>query len=674
MWRQSVLRTVLSGLQVAVVGGVLAAVAESQLAAFYAGASGAGLYVRAAAVGSFVATHLALWVPMLLLLSVGQGVAAARGRWPRRFGPVEAMQAAVLLLAGGLFVAPGDLLLLERLTPLRYLGCVVAAALAALCIGFVVRRICSRPAGYRRFRIVLAMTTLPALAVACLTLAAMARTPFVGAGAFRLPEVAKGQKEGPSDRPNILLVMMDTVRADRLSCYGYGRQTMPELARFASEAIRYERVVPNGIWTVPSHASLFTGLAVRSHGMNHDHMHLDDSFDTLAELLGEAGYQTACISNNPYVSAEFNMTQGFAVELSTLAMRRLSKSFADAWCDGLGLAPLLPWLEKDLGAALNNYLFARWVDRSRDSARPFFVFLNYMEGHLPYLAPQEVRRCFLDPAQVARSYQLRRRVYGNIVNLLTAHYNFLDSACLSADDRAVLAGQYDACLYYLDSRLGELLQAIDRRGLREQTVVVFVSDHGEALGEHAQWSHELGVYDTLLHVPLLIRDGRSPAGRRVTRPVQLSDLFPTILRWAGVQNPAAAGSPSRDLMAEEPPERTVVGEQIVANEYRLRWAGRRDPGFDRQRFTRQLRAVVGPRYKYICSSDGRDELYDLREDPGELNNLIDLLPKEAERLAAGLKVWLEVVPKYEPSSSQASPEVDPKVLEALRGLGYVGGQ
>ena len=544
----------------------------------------------------------------------------------------------------------------------------------ALCAWLLLRKICSGPVGFRRFRIILAVATLPALLVAGLTLAAMARTPFVGAGAFRLPEAAGRQGHGSADRPNILLVMMDTVRADRLSCYGYERETMPELARFASQAIRYERVVPNGIWTAPSHASLFTGLAVRSHGMDHDHMHLDQGFDTLAELLSQAGYQTACISNNPYVSAEFNMTQGFDVELSALAMRRLGKSFAGAWGDWLGLAPVLPWLEKDLGAALNNYLFARWADRSREPGKPFFVFLNYMEGHLPYLAPREARCRFLDRAQVARSYRLRRRAYGNLVNLLTAHYNFLDSACLSAEDRAVLAGQYDACLYYLDRRLGELLQAIERRGLRERTIVVFVSDHGEALGEHAQWAHELGVYDTLLHVPLLIRDGRSPDGRRVTRPVQLSDLFPTILRWAGVQNPAAAGSPSRDLMAEAPADRTIVGEQIVANEHRLRWAGRRDPGFDRQRFLRQLRAVVGPRYKYIWSSDGRDELYDLQQDAGELHNLIDLLPKEAERLAARLESWLEVVPQYEPSNSHISPELDPKVLEALRGLGYVGGQ
>lgn len=669
-WQATPRRILFSAFRVAVVGAVLLAVVESQFIALKSGARDVGLYLRVAATGAFIATHLVLWVPMQMLLSVPLSLLVHRGGWMQRLGPAEVIPAALMIAAAGVFVVPGDLMLGQMLTPVRYGGCVGIAGLAALGTTLALRRLLSRPPLYRRFSSLLSATTVMACLLACVSVATMLRSPFAGPEAFRLPRTSNIGPQIAANRPNILLVVMDTVRADRLSCYGYSKDTTPELRRFATEATVFERAVPNGIWTFPSHGSLFTGLPVRTHGADHNHLRLDDRFETLAELLSRSGYQTACLSSNIFVSPEFNMTQGFELDLRTHAVRRLVKSFAVAWGESLGIAPLLPWLDLDAGAALNNYLFAHWLDRDRDATRPFFAYLNYMEAHLPYPAPRGARRRFLEKAYVDRTYQLRHRAYGNIVNLLTAHYNTAGSDCISAEDQMILAQNYDACLYYLDSRLGELLGALEDRGLSGQTIVIFVADHGEALGEHAQWAHESGVFDTLVHVPMLIRDGRRPAARRVTAPVLVSDLFASILRWAGATPEAPAERQPPDLLGNPPPERSVVTEQTVPNERRLRWALHRNPQFDRERFMRKLWAVVGGRFKYIRASDGQDELYDLEADPSELHNLIDALPGEAERLAAHLDVWKELTPQFTPSGPNATPEPDAAVMDVLRGLGY----
>ncbi|UCG33872.1 MAG: sulfatase-like hydrolase/transferase [Phycisphaerales bacterium] len=670
-WRQSSVRTLLSGIQVAIVGGVLGAVAESQVAAHLAGAAGAGLPLRLGAVGSFVATHLVLWVPLLAVLSIPLAVVFVRPGAARRLGPVEGVQAGLLVIVGGVLAAPGDLMLVEKLTGLRFAASAVGALLAGCVLWLVLRAFTSRARQYRRMRVVLHVLTVCCLVATGVSVGAMVRTPFAGPGVYRLPEARPAGGGGSGGRPNILLVMLDTLRADRMSCYGYLRQTTPELDRFAAEATLYERAVPNGIWTVPSHASLFTGLAVRTHGMNHDHMVLDDEYDTLAELLAAAGYRTVCLSNNPWVNPRFNMTQGFAVDVDVHAVRRLAKSFAEGWCDRLGIVPPLPWLQRDLGGALNNYLLAQWVDGRANRDRPFFVFLNYMDVHLPYDTPAEARRKFLDAAGVRRSYMLRRKVYGPIVNVLTARYNFLDNECISEQDECVLSDLYDSCVWYLDSRMGELLRAVEQRGLSQNTIVIFVSDHGEALGEHDQWAHESCVYDTLVWVPLLVRDGRTPAEERIREPVLVSDLFPTILRWAGVGFEEPAGSPSRDLEGGDDPGRVVVGEQTGTNEHRLRWAKRRDPELEEERFRRKLRAAVDGRYKYIRASDGQDELFDLAADPGETRNLIGELPEIAASLRHDLDDWLGRVPAYEATGTRTGQDLEPELRDALRDLGYI---
>lgn len=665
------MRTLFSAIQVAIVGSVLAAAAESQVAAHLAGAAGAGLALRLGAVGGFVATHLILWIPLLAVLSIPLAMVFVRSDWARRLGPVEGVQAGLLLIVGGVLVVPGDLMLVEELTGARFVASVLAAALAGCVVWLAFRALTSRARRYRRVHIVLHVLTVFCLVATGVTVGAMVRTPFVGAGVYRLPPARPAGAGGGGERPNVLLVMLDTLRADRVSCYGYSRETTPELNRFAAEAILYERAVPNGIWTVPSHASLFTGLAVRTHGMNHDHMFLNDEYSTLAELLAAVGYRTVCLSNNPWINRRFNMTQGFAADVDVHAVRQLAKSFADGWCDWLGIVLPLPWLQRDLGGALNNYLFARWMDGRANRDRPFFAFLNYMDVHLPYDTPAMARRKFLDAAGVRRSYMLRRRVYGPIVNLLTARYNFLDNECISQADQQVLSDLYDSCVWYLDSRMGELLRAVEQRGLSENTIVIFVSDHGEALGEHGQWAHEFGVYDTLLRVPLLVRDGRAPAGERIKRPVSVSDLFPTILRWAGVGFEAPAGSPSRDLDGGIEPGRVVVAEQTGTNEHRLRWAKRRDPGFEEARFRRTLRAAVVERYKYIEASDGQGELYDLAADPGETRNLLDDSPDMAAAFRIQLEAWLRRTPAYETATPRPQPDVGRELKDALKSLGYV---
>lgn len=297
-----------------------------------------------------------------------------------------------------------------------------------------------------------------------------------------------------------------------------------------------------------------------------------------------------------------------------------------------------------------------------------------MGGHAPYRIPKKYRRMYLTDAQVDRSYDLRRSLYGCIVKATNERFNIEGRDFLLQDDRQILRRQYDAAIRYLDDRVGEVIGLFEQRGLLDNTVVVITADHGEYLDTHQMWSHCFLAYDDVIHVPLLVTEPGRRQEVRVTTPVQLSDIGPTVKQaafgaeWDG-QN---FGSRNLIALANTPDAPGIVIAQYSGPNPKWvpRMRRRGDPVVD-HRVEPQV-AVTDGRFKYMTSGDGQRELYDLRDDPRELSNLIESHAAQADRLAAKLREWLNAVPQYQPSPPGDAPAMDAARVKALRSLGYVG--
>jgi arylsulfatase A-like enzyme len=652
---------------VAIVGSLLLGVAEALLVVAKVSSKLGGESVPTdllvAALARNTLTHALLWCPLMIVVALAYWAAARRRP---KATPLPFLTAVFVALAGAI-VVPADLILADRTRPTLLIGggaaAIVLAALVYLALQLLSRKF--TPAGPIRLTRGLAYLSMT---VAALSAVVFARSPLFNPAAWRASQSSL-QAARPA-QPHVLWIVLDTARPDHLSCYGYPRPTTPFLEQWAGQALVCDLAIANGMWTVPAHASMFTGLSRRAHGTDHSHLWLDDSLRTVAELLAEAGYATALFSNNPLVASDTNLTKGFQTRRILYHLRRMQHFSLDALCERLGITPFLPWLDQDFGAALTNHYIARWLDEHPD--RPKFVFINYMETHLPYRVPLRYRRMFLDGGQVDHSYDLRFRLHGNILPRLDLDYNIESADFLTARDRDVLRGQYDAAIRYLDDRVREATELFRQRGLLENTLVVIASDHGEHLGTHGMWSHRFLAHQDLVRVALLIREPGRREALRISTPVQLSDLFPTVLN-ATVWEPGADESlGTRDLLASAAQDQTRIAIcecEGPASSTRKRFKNRTDPAV-LHRATSQI-AAVGQRFKLINSADGMRELYDLSVDPGERHNLIDVHPGPAARLDAYLRAWLEFTPEYAPVTKTGESR-SPEVLQSLRGLGYVG--
>jgi arylsulfatase A-like enzyme len=445
----------------------------------------------------------------------------------------------------------------------------------------------------------------------------------------------------------VLLIVMDTVRADRLGANGYPRPTSPELDAFAREAIRFETFQAPAPWTLPSHASLFTGLYPMAHGATQERLRLERRFATLAERLRDAGYRTFAASANPIVGPDSGLDQGFA-------------RFVEAWRAG-------DPAEHPVSSAFERFL------ASADPGRPYFAFLNYMEAHSPYTPPPALQQRFArQPVRPMVADRVGRRPWASW---------YLDGP-YPESERALLSDLYDAEIAQLSAELGRLLGVLRRDPRWPDTLVAVTSDHGEHFGEHDRIEHMFSLYEPVLRVPLLLRlPGGARAGEVETRPGQLTDLAATLLAASGLD--ASSLSPQAvDLLA--PGARR---EELVAEYYFPRQVlGLLSPGelVRAQRIAphlRRLRAIRRGDRKLVWGSDGRHELYDLRSDPGETRDLLagggdggearaldELLAATLERFGAPFAVS---PPRLDERVAGLAERADPETVARLRELGYV---
>jgi len=438
---------------------------------------------------------------------------------------------------------------------------------------------------------------------------------------FALTAVGCGRSE-PSLPPNLLLVTIDTLRADHLGAYGYAPPTSRAFETLAASGALYTRAQATSSWTLPSHASLFTGLYPFEHGAHsflgtqgRNAYPLDTASPTLAAELREAGYETAAfVANVVYMSPWTGLDRGFD------RYEVVRKS----------------------GLELNRLIF-RWLDAPRE--RPFFLFVNYMDAHRPYNVAPVARLPSLADSDPALLDRLVEQVLGS-------------DTPPSPELVARVIAQYDLGVANADDALGSLLAALEQRGLSENTVVVVTSDHGEYFGEHDLVEHSKDVYQPVLWIPLVIRGVSGTAPQRVDTTLSLAHLPHLIAQELG---PLAVQLTSRF-------SRAPGTEPVLAESYFARAKDLGDPRWG-ARFQRVRRVIFEWPWKRIDSSDHRDELYDLAADPGEENDLSARHPEVGQRLDAFLEAQLARASRRK--RDPASPAPTPEELEELRALGYV---
>lgn len=461
-----------------------------------------------------------------------------------------------------------------------------------------------------------------------------------------------------TDTPNVVLIVLDAVRRDHLSCYGYGRRTTPNIDRLAEEAVLFQQAYTTSCWTIPAHASLFTGLYPSRHGADDLRADcLDSRHVTMAGYLGAWGYRTAAISCNGFISGYTNLDRGFQVSVDVGRLRGGSRGILPRVVRGLHRR----WREqtvRDRGAARATKLALDWLSE-QEAARPFFLFINYMDCHLPYRLRGADRYRFLGEGERERADAVPQDPFG----VMAAERPLTRQAL------ADLEALYDGALHYLDRQLGSLVRHLRNSGLYDRTLFVVTSDHGESFGEHGLMDHQYGLYEHLIAVPLLMR---LPGGQRSAEayrsPVQLIDLLPTMAGWleGGSGDVARHGWDGLPIF-DGPRREAVVAEYPVPN---LRTIRRRFPQADTSRFEVALRSIRVGLDKLIERSDGEQELYDLDADPGERRNLAAARPDTVASLADRLS---HVVGDW-----SASPEVRAvddsglaAVRDRLRALGYI---
>jgi arylsulfatase A-like enzyme len=440
----------------------------------------------------------------------------------------------------------------------------------------------------------------------------------------------------PTGSPNVLLIVLDTVGADHLSLYGYDRPTSPSINELANRGIRFDRVQAASSWTLPSHASMFTGRW--PHELSASWFTpLDGTYPTLAEFLGSRGYATAgFIANTWYCGADSGLARGFteyqdyafprltAFKTTTLVDRpmegvRALEGHLEDWLVFDRLSPVMEyiwWLfETDRKeTSVVNREFLDWLSRRRQPERPFFAFLNFFEAHHPYQLPEKGIRRFGVRPRTAREATLLRDWRLLIRNGPSPHQvKFARDA-------------YDDCVADLDEHLGLLIDELDRRSVLERTWVVITADHGESFGEQpGVFWHGTSLYQAQLHVPLVvIPPAGGPPPRVVSETVSLRDLAATIVEALGfeVGSPFPGGPLARFWNGSTPTSsaRLTASDPVMSEVVPLQSFGP-DPSRWPNKPPWQL-ALTDRDWAYIRSEgDVREELFHLREDAQEQHNL-----------------------------------------------------
>ena len=520
------------------------------------------------------------------------------------------------------------------------------------------------------------------------------------------------------DKPDILMIVLDTQRVDRLSCYNPEKKLTPNIERFSKQGVVFENAVSAAQWTIPSHASMFTGLYPTAHQLTQSNLRLATDTPHVAEVLATVGYETAGFCNNPLVGVldndlkrGFNKFYNYAGSFPNRPefykkslfgrigdavsgfMRRyvgmpIQQMFGRSdWAFSMSLSPIFTplwskWFSfkgQNKNSVLDVAEFVRRQDGERD--RPFFAFLNLMETHLPFYPPIEyVER--IHP-ELAKNREARRVMQEWNSEAYRWSRPLPDG--LTKLEEKVLNAWYDVETHYQDEFLQNLFDALAARKNAENTLTIIVGDHGDGLGEHGFFGHAFNAYQELVHVPLIMH---WPAvlgteAQRVAGPVSSRRVFHTMLNAAGVDGAEIDTTSQAELKALSLTEvvagRDVENQTAFSEVYPplnfVKAMEDRNPGLaDRFRCNDMRRSINENGQKLIQISDEPDELFDLEADQLELNSILPTHGELTKNLNQKLNRMIGTLENQRDNLLAGVPlelEQDPQMLEHLRGLGYI---
>lgn len=427
----------------------------------------------------------------------------------------------------------------------------------------------------------------------------------------------------PAGRP-VILIVIDTLRADHVGCYGYQRKVTPNIDAFAAGAVRFANAHAAASWTVPSMTSMLTGVYPWDHGITKAEVInngkvggqpiLSDQFTTLAEALQAAGYATFGVSANYHLHHKFGMGQGFdQYQVFGWVNRGPVDRQVEAW---------------------QNQLF-----RLRAQKKPYFLLVHYFDPHHPYLPSPEYIADWRPNVDLEAEKEYFDERFLKEINSEEI-YN-------DPEHLQLLADLYDGEIAATDESVGKLLQSLPDL---DDSLVIITSDHGEAFGEHHNMIHGLDLYAETERVPLLIKfPGKDRAGQVVSEPVSLIDLYPTIAGFAEAEKPKYLAGV--DLFADQLAERTLYA--MIERSSAHRW-----------------RAIITGGKKWLYEERTEEQfLFDLAADPAEKHNLI---AEKSENGSDYKALWMSAArrsPLFPPGESH---EMDPEERRQLKNLGYIG--
>lgn len=457
-----------------------------------------------------------------------------------------------------------------------------------------------------------------------------------------------------SNKPNIILVVVDALRADHLSCYGYHKLTSPNIDKFTEDCVLFQSAFSASPSTVGSIPSILTGVYPSFHGTGVDGnvLALSQTIPTLPEVLNENGYTTVGLNTNPYMVSKHGYSRGYTsyFDLLPIPINKKKKLFNK-----------LKLFQFTNPPYINSHRVikqaAKWLRKNRKS-KPFFMWVHFMDTHAPYFPRQPYFSQFSNNIS-KENISLFKKQFNQIYTKL-----FKDSNLITLEERQLLINCYDSEIRYLDQTFRNLLTLLKRYHLFDNTLIILTSDHGEEFWEHGRWGHYTRMYDVNIHVPLLIKYlPLTSKGKVVSKQVQNIDIFPTVLSILNIKpRDYLSGTSLLPLINEgnSAPESVVVSE------------GGGIQGISVKAYIDRLYSLRTPKWKYIKNvTQTQKQLYHLEKDPKELNNLADdpSLQETIKKLDYQLKDLLNSSTEFK--KIKKSAEIDRQIIESLKILGYM---
>lgn len=491
-------------------------------------------------------------------------------------------------------------------------------------------------------------------------------------------------KLAKKSKTNVVLLVLDSMRFDHLSVYNYNRRTSPNLDWIGKKGAVFENAFSAAPWTIPSHASIFTGKYPSSHKCVWGSMRLGNANATLTEILKMNGYRTIGVSACPLLEPDYGVGKGFDFFLNTGV---LDYSTAELIRHSLKPGRMRDVFRRlasgpDQQTSFNNVLIKNLLKKESGKKRPFFLFANYFNCHAPYDPPRPFKEVFSKPHLTRSDVYIKELILNKIAGRTSERVSnvFVDIHKLrhissgaggfdfirgeleiTKEEWEIIRSWYDGEIAYLDFHIGQLVKFLEEEDLFDNTILVITSDHGEIFGEHGLASHAYCLYDVVLHVPLIVTCPSLISEKdRVDDLVSTIDVFPSITHMLHIKDikPSFQG---RSLF----PLENQVSRNFICAEFER---GHKRQARLRRGNERGLKCIRSKSWKYIFSSDKEEELYNLESDPLEETNLKDKYRSRANSLRKKMSKIIDVL-DFGPEADFARDD-DRQLLKRLEALGY----